>query len=98
MRSSGRTRNPELSVSNSELGNCGTRQLRVTDRLLSIHVLSVASALLFIALVAIAQCAPTPHNSLPHRMKAPSMLVVYAHERATFVEPPTASAERTSCG
>ena len=31
----------------------------------------MASALLLIALVAIAQCALTPHNSLPHRVEAP---------------------------
>jgi hypothetical protein len=41
------------------------------DRLLSVHVLSVASALVLIALLAIAQCALTPHNSLPHRVDAP---------------------------
>jgi hypothetical protein len=43
----------------------------VIDRLLSVHVLSVASALLLIALVAIAQCGLVPHNSLPHRPQAP---------------------------
>ncbi|HEY7185955.1 MAG TPA: hypothetical protein VH436_05375 [Vicinamibacterales bacterium] len=41
------------------------------DRFLSIHVLSVASALLLIALVAIARCGLAPHNSLPHRPQAP---------------------------
>jgi len=43
----------------------------VIDRFYSVHVLSVASALLLIALVAIAQCALRPHNSLPHRVDAP---------------------------
>ena len=41
------------------------------DRLLSIHVLSVASALLLIAFVAIGQCALEPRNSMPHRVEAP---------------------------
>jgi hypothetical protein len=43
----------------------------VIDRLLSVHVLSVAAALLLIALVAIAQCGLAPRNSLPHRPQAP---------------------------
>lgn len=43
----------------------------MTDRLLSIHLLSVVTALLFVALVAIARCGLAPHNSLPHRPQAP---------------------------
>jgi hypothetical protein len=43
----------------------------VLDRLLSVHVLSVASALLLIALVATAQCCLAPYNSLPQRPQAP---------------------------
>jgi hypothetical protein len=41
------------------------------DRLPSIHVLSVVSALLLIAFVAIGQCALEPRNSMPHRVEAP---------------------------
>jgi hypothetical protein len=74
----------------------------VIDRLLSAHVLSLASALLLIGarfaiarrwrsrLLAPAACA----TAVP----VASILVVHARERMTSVEPPIASVERTSCG